>query len=79
MAANGIEIQVCVNNLSRHQYGAKLNELAKEGVTIRLERCLSACAGCSRQPAFAAAGKWIGVGPNEDYGKSVYAAVGSTE
>lgn len=64
-------ISCCVNNLIRHQYGDKLNELAAEGVEIRLERCQSQCVGCARQPAFMADGTWVGLEPNESFRDTV--------
>lgn len=72
----GIQITCCITNLQRHQYGDKLNELAAEGVDIQIERCLSMCAGCSRQPSFMAEGKWHGVDNKEDFKKTVYANAG---
>jgi uncharacterized protein YuzB (UPF0349 family) len=68
-------ISCCINNLVLHQYGDKLQELAAEGMDIRLERCLSQCAGCRRQPAFAVKGRWIGVEPGQGLKKTVYANV----
>lgn len=66
-------ISCCIRNLVQHQYGDKLQELAAEGLEIRLERCLSQCAGCLRQPAFAVEGRWIGMEPGECFKKTVYA------
>jgi hypothetical protein len=68
-------IACCINNLVQHQYGDKLQELAGEGVEINLERCLSQCAGCRRQPAFAVQGRWIAVEAGEGFKKTVYANV----
>jgi uncharacterized protein YuzB (UPF0349 family) len=68
-----LQIICCMNNLIKHQYGDKLNELAKEGVEISLERCLSQCVGCSRQPSFMADGKWYGLASNDDFLKVIYA------
>ncbi|RAV14871.1 DUF1450 domain-containing protein [Paenibacillus contaminans] len=68
----GVQITCCINNLSQHQYGEQLNRLAAEGAKIQVERCLSQCVGCRRQPSFMAHGKWFWVDSCEEIVEAAY-------
>ncbi|UVI27481.1 hypothetical protein [Paenibacillus spongiae] len=67
-----LQIRCCIRNLTTHQYGAQLDELAEEGFDIQLDACQSQCTGCNMQPAFTADGKWYGVSGRERLKEKVY-------
>ncbi|MFD0670667.1 hypothetical protein [Cohnella sp. GCM10027633] len=71
-----MRISCCINNLTQHRYGGKLNELAAEGADIALERCHNQCVGCRRYPAFMANGLWHAVPNPEHFKETVYAKAG---
>ncbi|WP_219834061.1 hypothetical protein [Paenibacillus sp. R14(2021)] len=43
-------VRCCANNVRQFQYGVTLQALADRGEDVKLERCVSFCIGCRREP-----------------------------